>query len=226
MTNVHYNYYECENPGCGLRFPGPEGGLRGNRCPRCRTHVRIVTTLKLEHDSREKLTRIPYMHLEAVFDNIRSAWNVGSMFRTADGVGIKKIYLCGFSPTPENPQVGKTALGAQMVIPWEHLNNGFTKIKELKSQGYLLWALEDLPSAIPLYDMNVEIINSPVVLVVGNEVCGVDPGILEVCDQVIYIPMVGRKQSYNVSVAFGIAASYLLYCQIVAQGSFKKLPNT
>ena len=226
MANIHYNYYECENPCCGLRFPGQEGSLRGNRCPLCRTHVRIVTTLKLEHDSREELSPIPDMHLEVVLDNIRSAWNVGSMFRTADGVGIKKVFLCGFTPTPENPQVGKTALGAETVIPWEHFNNGFKVVKELKSQGYLLWALEDLPSAIPLYDMNVEIINSPVVLVVGNEVCGVDPGILEVCDQVIYIPMVGRKQSYNVSVAFGIATSYLLYCQIVAQGSFKKLPNT
>jgi tRNA G18 (ribose-2'-O)-methylase SpoU len=88
-----------------------------------------------------------------------------------------------------------------------------------------LWALEDLPIADPLYEIMTDIIEEPTVLIVGNEVCGIDPGIIELCDRVISIPMMGKKQSYNVAVAFGMAVSFLLYRHSVSQGSFKILPN-
>jgi len=164
--------------------------------------------------------------IEAMLDNVRSAWNVGSIFRTSDGVGIQKLYLCGITPSPDNPKVSKTALGAEVNIPWEKSNNGIQLASMLKAQGYLLWALEDLPFAQPLFQVESEWNNTPIVLIVGNEVSGVDPGIIEKCDKVISIPMLGKKQSYNVAVAFGIAVSFLLYFQSVSHGSRKIFPST
>jgi tRNA G18 (ribose-2'-O)-methylase SpoU len=177
-------------------------------------------------EARSSTGRLEGWRLEAVLDNIRSTWNVGSMFRTADGIGIRKIYLCGLTPTPDNLKVGKTALGAELTIPWERSNNGVELISALKSQGYRLWALEDVPDGELLYEMTDELRDVPTVLIVGNEVCGIDPGIIEKCDKVISIPMLGKKQSYNVAVAFGMAASFLLYRHKVSQGSFKILPRT
>jgi tRNA G18 (ribose-2'-O)-methylase SpoU len=162
----------------------------------------------------------------ALLDNIRSAWNVGSIFRTADGIGLQKLYLCGITPTPENSKVCKTALGAEASILWEKFNNGVHLASMLKSKGHMLWALEDLPEAIPLFQVDIQSENPPIVLIVGNEISGVDPGIIEISDKVVSIPMLGKKQSYNVAVAFGIATSFLLYRQSVLQGSRSILPNT
>ena len=93
--------------------------------------------------------------VEAILDNIRSAWNVGSIFRTADGTGVQKLYLTGITPTPENKKVSKTALGAESIIPWEKFNNGVELASLVKSKGYILWALEDLPKAIPLFQVDI-----------------------------------------------------------------------
>ncbi len=161
-----------------------------------------------------------------LLDNIRSALNVGSIFRTSDGMGIRKIYICGISPNPDNSKVSKTALGAEITIPWEQSNNALNTVITLKSKGFKIWVLEDLPYAEPLYNVKVTSQVNPVVLIVGNEVSGVDPGIIDVCDKVISIPMLGKKSSYNVATAFGIAASYLVYCQSFSQGSLKTLPRT
>jgi len=149
--------------------------------------------------------------MEVLLDNIRSAWNVGSIFRTADGIGINKIYCCGISPTPENRKVKKTSLGAENNLPWAWSANGVKTVTELKSQGYTLWALEDSPQASPFNWVNIPDNTKKLVLIVGSETCGVDPGIIALCDRVLYIPMVGSKHSYNVAVAFGIAASFFIY---------------
>ena len=217
-AKMRYLFYECDNPDCRLRFPGPESGLRGGRCPRCKQPVRQAAVLDLEQEAGPRQPLSEGLVMEVLLDNIRSAWNVGSMFRTADGVRIRKLYLCGFTPGPEHPQVSRTALGAQQVIAWEQAPNGVTRAAALKAQGYRLWALEDMPGADPLYEVLDIAPGSPLVLVVGNEVSGIDPGILDQCDRILSIPMVGIKRSYNVAVAFGIAASYLRYCQIVSQG--------
>ena len=170
--------------------------------------------------------RIQFGMVSAILDNIRSAWNVGSIFRTADGTGIKKLYLCGITPTPNNPKVSKTALGAEHSVAWEKANNAFLLANQLKSHDFQLWALEDLKKSQPLFDVEIEITGVPVVLVVGNELSGIDPGVLELCDKVIAIPMLGNKRSYNVSVAFAIAASFLLYRQNASHGSRNTFPNT
>jgi 23S rRNA (guanosine2251-2'-O)-methyltransferase len=148
------------------------------------------------------------------------------MFRTADGTGIQCMYLCGITPTPEHTQVRRTALGAEQSINWKYNSNALNLAQELMSQGRQLWVLEETPKSINLFELDVETSSLPLVLVVGNEICGVDPSLLELAERVISIPMVGLKRSYNVAVAFGVAASFLRYCQNFSGSSTKKLPNT
>src|SRR4030067_258839 len=116
------------------------------------------------------------------------------------------------------PKVSKTALGAEINIPWEQSNNGLRKAAYLQSQGNKIWVLENLPKAISLFQIDKPEEYFPLVLIVGNEVSGVDPGIIEICDKILSIPMVGKKSSYNVATAFGIVASFLLYRQSFSQG--------
>jgi 23S rRNA (guanosine2251-2'-O)-methyltransferase len=226
MPSNGLDFYECDNPECRLRFPGTKDFHRSKRCPSCRSscHVAAIANNKSEQENHYGKPR--RWKVEGMLDNIRSAWNVGSIFRTADGTGVGKLYLCGITPSPENSKVCKTALGAEAIIPWEKFNNGVHLANLLKSLGNTLWALEDLPEAIPLFRVDVQSEQSPIVLILGNEVSGVDSGILNICDKVVSIPMLGKKQSYNVAVAFGIAASFLLYRQSLSQGSLNILPNT
>ena len=176
-----------------------------NRCPRCRGSTRLVLERSLE---REPWTepRPAGIHLEALLDNVRSAWNVGSIFRSADGAGIARLHLCGITPTPQTAALGKTALGAEQSLPWVNSRDGYAAAQSLREQGMCLWALEHDPRARPIQECKTTPADRPVVLVVGNEVCGVDPEILDLCERVWFIPMQGAKRSFNVAVAFGIAA--------------------
>jgi tRNA G18 (ribose-2'-O)-methylase SpoU len=146
------------------------------------------------------------IHLEALLDNIRSAWNVGSMFRTADGLGIRHLHLCGITPTPGSPKVTKTSLGAEAGVGWSHHNNGVQAAYQLNEQGKELWGLECTPDASSILQLENLSSDRPIILVVGNEIAGIDPGILELCERIVYLPMLGKKQSFNVAVVFGIAA--------------------
>jgi 23S rRNA (guanosine2251-2'-O)-methyltransferase len=226
MKNPAIEYYECTNPSCRLRFPVYAGQLKTKRCPLCRSGLVLVTSVTSSNDINPTNPTLGGWQVEGLLDNIRSAWNVGSIFRTADGTGISKLYLCGVTPTPDNDKVRKTALGAEKTVVWEKANNSLDLAEKLRSSGHLLWALEDTPNAKPLFEINYGNVAAPVVLIVGNEICGVDPGLLALCDQVLSIPMLGMKQSYNVAVAFGMAASFLLYCHRVSQGSRRILPST
>jgi tRNA G18 (ribose-2'-O)-methylase SpoU len=151
----------------------------------------------------------PSLQLETLLDNVRSAWNVGAIFRTADGLGVQKLHLCGITPTPENPSVRKTALGADETIPWTYARNALLTAEKLKAEGCRLWALEQDPRAVSLTE-TWEPTAQPLALIVGNEVTGVDPDLLDLCERIIYIPMQGQKRSLNVEVAFGVAISALL----------------
>jgi len=143
--------------------------------------------------------------VSALLDNLRSAWNVGSIFRSADGLGIKTLYLCGITPTPTNRSVLKTALGAEKSVAWEYSNNALETAKILKAEGYRMVALEQDERAISLEERKRGD-TLATILVVGNEVTGVDPALLDLCDQILHIPMRGSKRSFNVEVAFAIAA--------------------
>ena len=142
-----------------------------------------------------------------VMHNIRSAWNVGSMFRSADAAGIEKIHLGGYSPTPENPKVLKTSLGSEKHVPWEAQRQTWRILERLKKEGYRIVALELGAESKNIFEYKPEF---PLVLVVGNEVRGLSPAILKYCDAVLQIPMRGEKESLNVAVAFGIAAYILM----------------
>lgn len=202
-----YQIRICQNPACGLRYPLVDGHPFGERCPLCLGETVSAVTRTL---SPEPFTppNEPGVQLEALLDNLRSAWNVGAIFRTADGLGVQKLHLCGITPTPENASVRKTALGADQSIPWTYARNALSAAEKLKTEGFHLWALEQDPRAFPVTDpwpAN----DRPIVLIVGNEVTGVDPALLELCERIVYIPMQGQKRSLNVEVAFGVAVSLL-----------------
>lgn len=159
--------------------------------------------------------------LSLILDNIRSTHNVGSIFRTADGAGVEKIYLVGYTPTPTdkfnrpNGQIAKTALGAEKSIPWEYAPDINKLITNLKKSGLAVWALEQSPDSI---DYKKGKLTGPTALVLGNEVEGIKKSVLKKCDKIIEIPMKGHlsrqdshprqtgqgKESLNVSVATGI----------------------
>jgi tRNA G18 (ribose-2'-O)-methylase SpoU len=201
-------FVECTNSACGFRFPGPE---TMNTCPRCGTALREIsaaTDLGSVNPRDKEPIASP---LEALLDNIRSTYNVGAMFRTSDGAGLSHLYLCGTSPTPENPRVGKTALGAEFSIPWSWHANGVEIARQIKDSGKSLWALEIGPNSSSIFSAALELPAEPLCLVVGNEVSGVDPGILSLCDARVWIPMQGYKRSLNVAIAFGVAVYTLRY---------------
>ncbi len=146
-----------------------------------------------------------------ILHNIRSLHNVGSIFRTADAAGINKLYLCGITPTPLNAlgrpeeKLAKVALGAEKYILWEKAHSTAKTIGALKKDEFTILALEQSKRSIP-YNKFKPKRNERVALVLGNEVKGLPAGILKKCDKILEIPMRGRKESLNVSVAFGIVA--------------------
>lgn len=145
--------------------------------------------------------------IAVLMDNIRSAWNVGSILRSADGFGLFHAYLCGISPTPEVEAVRKTSLGAEDSVPWSYHKDAVKLIRGLKKEGFRILALEDEPKAISLREQGKgDLTSRDSILILGSEVTGVDPGLLELCDEILYIPMRGEKKSFNVAMAFSIAA--------------------
>ncbi len=152
-----------------------------------------------------------------ILHRIRSAYNVGSMFRTADGMGVDKIYLTGFTPNPSSKpyilqskaekMLSKTALGADQYVAWEKKRNISQVIEKLKKDKFQIVALEQDEKAI---DYKKFIPSSKIALIVGNEPRGLDKRILKKCDIIIEIPMRGKKKSLNVAVAMGVAGFNLL----------------
>ncbi len=152
-----------------------------------------------------------------ILDNIRSAHNVGAIFRTADGAGVEKLYLVGITPQPAKKElylsdaektIRKTALGAEKTLPWQSVKSLIPLLKRLKKEGYTMLALEQSAKSID-YRQWQPVKEGKVVLVVGNEVEGIAPKTLAVVDEVIELPMRGEKNSLNVSVATGIALYHL-----------------
>ncbi len=206
MTNS-FEIRICENPTCGLRYPLIKGHPFGERCPKCLGRTTPVITREIE--SEPPVPPIPSRIIfEVLLDNIRSAWNVGAIFRTSDGFGVQKIYLCGITPTPENPSVKKTALGADTNIAWESFPNALDVIRKRKKEGRHIWALEQDHRAVSIH-ARINLDPLPILLIIGNEITGVDPGILDLCERIVEIPMLGKKRSLNVEVAFGVAMSAL-----------------
>jgi 23S rRNA (guanosine2251-2'-O)-methyltransferase len=194
---------------CGLRFPVLENQASDPPCPRCGSPTLPGSAPYGEHKPRRMDFQPGLPRVEVLLDNIRSIYNVGSIFRTSDGAGISHLHLCGITPTPDNPKLKKTALGADETIGWTHYLNGCAAAQALHSQGMRLWALEGGDRSSAIHKACFDYDEKTVVLIVGNEVCGVDPGILDQCEKILAIPMQGIKTSLNAAVAFGIAV-YML----------------
>lgn len=137
-----------------------------------------------------------------ICDNIRSLENIGSIFRTSDALGVKKIYLCGISGRPPHHKISKTALGAEETIPFEYHKQIGRLIDKLKKDKITIVALEQDKKAVPYTELKTKF---PLALIMGNEVEGISKKILKKSDKIIFLPMHGKKESLNVSVAFGIA---------------------
>lgn len=151
-----------------------------------------------------------------IIHNVRSALNVGSMLRTADGLGVDKVYLTGYSPYPESSndtrlphirrrtalQIHKTALGAEFFVAWQHQDDIRQCLADLRASGFIITALEQTADAQSLDEFQSE---SNIALLVGNEIDGLDQSLLKLVDSKLHIPMKGRKESFNVAVAAAIA---------------------
>lgn len=151
-----------------------------------------------------------------ILDNIRSAHNVGSIFRTADAAGCAKIYLAGLTPSPvdkygrENKKVTKVSLGAEKSVAWEQVASTINLLDQLKKDRYIILALEQAPNSKPLADFSLQP-QAKYALVLGNEPQGIDDKVLDKCDVILEIPMKGKKESLNVAVAFGMALWHLIF---------------
>lgn len=213
MGNSLHQIRQCSNQNCHLRFPMPPTVALADCCPRCGSPTAVIAQvaapaeLSNEPISKEMMQEAPYF--EVLLDNIRSIFNVGSIFRSADGAGMRHLYLCGYTPTPENLKLAKTALGAENAIAWSYHPNGVEIAEKLCANGYTLWALETDENATSIFAAPA-LMTAPIVLVVGNEIIGIDPGILSLCSQIFTIPMRGQKRSLNVAIAFGVAAVLLV----------------
>lgn len=166
-------------------------------------------------------TRFP---IAVVLDNLRSAYNVGSIFRTAACAHLSELILCGITARPPHREVEKTALGATSLIPWRHVPRTLEVVRELKSQGWTVAALEITEDSVPIQLLRPN--HFPLALVVGNEVSGVEDAVLAEADLVVEVPQFGEKESLNVAVAFGIAAYLLLEkCRPPFPGELSPGPN-
>ena len=161
----------------------------------------------------------------AILNNLRSLHNVGSLFRTADTLGIEKLYLCGITPTPIDrfgkirQQLAKVSLGAEKYVPWEKAGSALKVIKKLKNAGYKILSIEQSKKSIPYFKLKVGSFppkadpppaeKSKVALIVGNEIRGLPKTILGASDKILEIPMRGQKESLNVGVAFAIVAFHI-----------------
>ncbi len=163
------------------------------------THQEI-SEQRFQPDQLKELPRLPVVVL---LDNIRSLYNVGSIFRTSDGARIEKLILTGYTPYPPRKEIDKTALGATNTVPWEYFKNPLDAIQLLKSQGFRICTLEHTDRSIPYYRLEKK--DFPLCLVVGNEITGVRKEAISESDFAVDIPMYGMKQSLNAAVAYGIA---------------------
>ena len=159
-----------------------------------------LTAARPSDDVLRSEARLP---VAAVLENIRSLWNVGSMFRTADATRLDSLHLCGYTPHPPRPEIDKTALGATEFVPWRYWTKAPDACHWLRAHGFRVLALELTTRSAPLDTIPID---RPLAFVVGNEVTGISDETLSHCDGAIDLPMAGRKESLNVAVAFGVCA--------------------
>lgn len=176
----------------------------------------IILTDSALHTDREKKTmeelnrktpddfrRSEKTPVIAVMENVRSAYNVGSLFRTSDAFLLESIYLTGYTPFPPHKEIRKTALGAEDTVSWKHFPNAIEAIEALKSEGYTVYAVEQVHQSVSLELCSFEA-HARIAVIFGNEVTGVEEETIKRCDGCIEIPQLGMKHSLNVATAAGV----------------------
>lgn len=208
----------CPNPKCKLAFEVPdEREGKNGPCPQCGQVITFRSLAVLNEVERQQ-QRLHAARLDrsgkpaeaprfaGLLEDIRSLWNVGSIFRSADGAGFEKLYLCGITACPPRKEIAKTSLGAEESVAWEHHAGALDILPALAAGGVQIVALEKTEESISLRDaLDQGRLKAPMCLIVGNEVSGVSAEALARADVVCHLPMRGAKSSLNVAVAFGIA---------------------
>lgn len=158
---------------------------------------------ELGRKSVEEFQVSPKFPVIAVLENIRSAYNVGSVFRTADAFLIQAVYLVGYTAFPPHKEIRKTALGAEESVEWKHFRTMEEALEDLRAMGYTIWAAEQTNESKLLQDFSQDI-NTGMAIVFGNEVSGVESSTLALCDGSLEIPQLGMKHSLNIATAAGV----------------------
>ena len=164
--------------------------------------------IELGRVSAEEYKELPESGIVLVLDNIRSAHNVGSAFRTADSFKIDKVWLCGICAVPPSAEIHKSALGAEDSVDWEHVDDTMEAIDALKTEGYIIASAEQTVDSVIL-DTFVPEKGKKYAIVFGNEVAGVRQDVVDASDMVLEIPQFGTKHSLNVSVSMGVILWHL-----------------
>lgn len=169
---------------------------------------RKLLNVELGRVSVDEYKELPDSGLVLVLDNIRSAHNVGSAFRTADSFKVDKVYLCGICAVPPSAEIHKSALGAENSVEWEHVDDTMTAIERLKAEGYKILSAEQTMNSVMLNDFT-PVEGEKYAVVFGNEVAGVRQDVVDASDMVLEIPQFGTKHSLNVSVSVGVVLWHL-----------------
>lgn len=160
----------------------------------------------------EEFRRSQKIPVIAVLENVRSAYNVGSLFRTCDAFLLEALYLCGYTAFPPHKEIRKTALGAEDTVAWKHFKKVEDAVADLRGRGYLVYAVEQAVNSWKLGSFDAE--DEKVAVVFGNEVTGVEQSTIALCDGVIEIPQLGMKHSLNVATAAGVVLWELVRARI------------
>ena len=164
--------------------------------------MRKLNMDELGRKSIAEFKRSDKLPIIVVLENIRSAYNVGSIFRTADAFLIEGLYICGYTAQPPHKEIKKTALGADETVFWKYTKEITEVIQELRDKGFKIYAIEQAENSLLLQQLNFK--DEKVAVIFGNEVSGVEQSTIALCDGVIEIPQMGMKHSLNVSVAAGV----------------------
>lgn len=166
--------------------------------------MRFLNNEELNRPDLEQFSESTKLPVIVVLDNVRSGSNVGSVFRTCDAFAVQKLILCGITAKPPEREILKTALGATESVVWEYFESTSDALMQLKSNGFEIQAVEQADSSVALNKYKENWSGSPLVLVFGNEVKGVDRSLISILDGCIEVPQSGTKHSLNVSVCVGV----------------------
>lgn len=165
--------------------------------------MRKLRTIEMSRLSVEEFKEAPKLPLVVVLDNVRSLYNVGSVFRSGDAFRVESIYLCGITATPPNAEIHKTALGGEDSVDWKYFATTEEAVNQLKADGYFVYSIEQVEGSTKLQRLETGQ-GQRYAVIFGNEVKGVSQSVVDLCDGCLEIPQFGTKHSLNVSVTAGI----------------------